>query len=89
MDCILQRDDSLDDFLTSWRKYSTAVIAFAESHKSHKELKKCLRAIVDDEEEVESDACSECLHCRCILCTLFLFICRLSHCSKMPWLLPE
>ena len=63
MDCILQRDDSLDDFLTSWRKYSTAVIAFAESHKSHKELKKCLRAIVDDEEEVESDACSECLHC--------------------------
>ncbi len=63
MDCILQRDDSLDDFLSSWKKYSSAVIAFAESHKS---LKKCLRATIDDEE----DACSECLHCRCILCTL-------------------
>ncbi len=51
MDCILQRDDSLDDFLSSWKRYSSAVIDFAESHKSHKEADE---TAVD--EEVESDS---------------------------------
>lgn len=53
MDCIVQRDSTFEEFLISWAQYSTAIIAFAESHKSNKELKRCFR---DDEDDPDADS---------------------------------
>ena len=53
MDCIVQRDSTFEEFLVSWAQYSTAIIDFAESHKSNKELKRCFR---DDEDDPDADS---------------------------------
>lgn len=57
MDCIVQKENTFEDFLLSWAQYSTAIISFAESHKSTKELKRCFR---DDNDDPDAD--SECTH---------------------------
>ena len=53
MDCTVQKENTFEDFLISWAKYSTAIISFAESHKSIKELKRCFR---DDNDDPEADS---------------------------------
>lgn len=53
MDCIVQKENTFENFLLSWSQYSTAIISFAESHKTTKELQRCFR---DDNDDPDADS---------------------------------
>ena len=49
----MQRDSTFEEFLISQAQYSTAIIAFAENHKSNKELKRCFQN--EDDPDADSE----------------------------------
>ena len=53
MDCIVQKENTFENFLLSWSQYSAAIISFAESHKSTKELQRSFR---DDSDDPDADS---------------------------------
>ena len=79
----MQKENTFESFLLSWAQYSIAIISFAESHKSTKELKRCFR---DDNDDPDAD--SEYMYIQfmnshnvkhqCTLCA-----CRVPHCLEV------
>ena len=86
MDCILQREDTLSEFLAAWKNHSLAIVKFAESHKPTKDLKHCFRdASTDPQEDSETEG-NTCTTCMFILNKLRISFYRLTHCFEMSCL---